>query len=76
MILFIYNVFLFLVSPSTAAAIAQWSEWSVCSVTCGNGQKMRERDACPRFETQGCYLGECPSKYRSMVPTLLVMCLK
>ncbi|XP_057304151.1 uncharacterized protein LOC130641387 isoform X2 [Hydractinia symbiolongicarpus] len=48
------------VSPSTAAAIAQWSEWSVCSVTCGNGQKMRERDACPRFETQGCHLGECP----------------
>jgi len=54
----------------------EWSEFGECSVTCGEGNKARERmctnpepkgagDPCegPSTETIACKLGNCPSKH-------------
>ena len=52
-----------------------WTAWSSCSVTCGSGQRIRERfcnnpipsggsSDCPgsNYDLQTCILADCPSK--------------
>ena len=54
----------------------EWTSWSACSETCGNGTLSRTRDELQSAEnggapcngstdeTQACNLGTCASKYR------------
>eukprot|EP01012_Entosiphon_sulcatum_P049575 TRINITY_DN6820_c0_g1_i6.p1 TRINITY_DN6820_c0_g1~~TRINITY_DN6820_c0_g1_i6.p1 ORF type:complete len:7637 (+),score=112.47 TRINITY_DN6820_c0_g1_i6:5459-28369(+) len=56
--------------PPVSCVVGSWSEWTLCSVNCGGGQRSRSRsilvqpsggDACPPLnETRACNEAPCP----------------
>jgi len=49
-------------TKSCAKKICPWSEWSGCSVTCGRGEKTRNRLGETKVYRRSCYQPHCPQK--------------
>lgn len=52
-------------STSNVGTWSLWSEWSLCSLTCGNGIKKR---------TRSCSSGNCPGSFRATATCTMSTC--